>query len=316
MSYAARRMQALLLALPFGACADGGCFSITGACGGGAPSEPSIQAVRLADSSVVVVSDETRGSGPVIENATGIALDPAGNRLLVIDVHAPATWTLYAVDLASGNRTILSDETRGSGPLPPPGNAAIALDEVDDRVFVAHFRYLITVDPDTGDRLEVSGPNVGQGPDIGNVTGVALDLAEGRAFVADTDLQGVLEIDLATGDRSVLDQFFQTPTSVALDAAHQRLLVTVDGALLGVDLATGLTEAISPSSQSYGPPLSSPRAIALDAVLNRVLVANGQSLVACHVVTGLRTVVATTALTLKAIALDAANNRVLVAGSG
>jgi len=83
-------------------------------------------------------------------------LDSANNRVLVADEILDA---LIAVDLSTGNRTVLSDDNdtnnsniavgRGPSFIAPSG---LVLDSANNRVFVGDANSVIVVDMPTGDR--------------------------------------------------------------------------------------------------------------------------------------------------------------------
>lgn len=77
---------------------------------------------------------------------------------------------------------------------------------------------------------------------------VVLDAANDRALVVDSDLDALLAVDLASGDRTILSDSstgtgtdFLVPFSVAVDAANNRALVIDRGfdALFVVELGSG-----------------------------------------------------------------------------
>ena len=288
-----------------------------------------IQAIRLSNASVTPVSGEGRGTGPSYNAPAAAALDASRSRLLVLndfaDFIVQEPWALYAVDLPSGDRTIVSDETHGIGPLPMQGTieaGAMAFDPTSYRVYVAWGAYLVEVDLATGDRVEVSGPNVGGGPLFETARAVALDMANGRAFLADPLADVIVAVDLTTGDRTVLvdgiggGTYSSGLTSVALDAANNRLLVADDAtdSIYAVDPTTGDVVPFSGVARGTGAPFLVPRDLAVDSARNRVLVADDESLISVDLSSGNRVALKTFEMGLRALALDETNDRVLVAG--
>jgi hypothetical protein len=85
---------------------------------------------------------------------TAIALDVSNNRVLVLDITLDA---LVAIDLDSGNRTIISDDDTGTGTnLSNP--AAIVLDSTNNRSLVLDniLDALVVIDLTTGERAIAS----------------------------------------------------------------------------------------------------------------------------------------------------------------
>lgn len=192
----------------------------------------------------------------------GIALDSANNRVLVIDL---SLRSLFAVDLATGNRSVVSDSDTGTG-TDFDGPKSIALAGTDNRALVvdADLRALFVVDLSSGNRSIVSGDpenaDRGVGPDFWGPNSVVLN--GGRALVGDALLDALLEVDLTTGDRRIVSDSrtgtgaaWNSPSFVALDSANNRALVTdfISGALLVVDLSNGDRNIISDANTGSGP---------------------------------------------------------------
>ncbi len=87
-----------------------------------------IIAVSLADGMLTPVSTPRTGSGTIMTNPRGIALDTANSRLLVLDADL---GILFAVDLASGDREILSEGAY----LVLAGSNALVLDAARNLVY-------------------------------------------------------------------------------------------------------------------------------------------------------------------------------------
>ncbi|MCL4683726.1 trypsin-like serine protease [Myxococcota bacterium] len=158
-----------------------------------------------------------RGAGPAIGRLFGIAvLATPEQRIFVADGLA-----VFAIDPETGDRTRLSgclDEACtalvGAGPgSGEPADLVLAPDGsllVSYRVEGSLFGSIRRVDPLTGQRETVSGCESpactivrGSGPRFGDPFGVAFDRA-GRLLVADSRLDALLRVDLATGDRTLL----------------------------------------------------------------------------------------------------------------
>lgn len=147
----------------------------------------------------------SHGTGPALGLPTSMALDQAGNRLLVSDFSYSA---VVSIDLATGDRTIVSDANRGGGePLVRPhtivltsdGKRAMVLDEV--------LQAVVSIDLEDGDRRIVAGQSSG-------APAVAFDLPRGlalyedaeRALLVDEEQQALFFVDLVTGERVILSQ--------------------------------------------------------------------------------------------------------------
>ncbi|MEQ8763380.1 MAG: Ig-like domain-containing protein [Planctomycetota bacterium] len=151
------------------------------------------------------LTGDDRGTGPVFDTIPGaLVLDEARNRLLVafrVDI--------LAVDLATGDRTVLSDGNAGGPTLEFfPG---LALDSANGRLIAAGTAFssqdsLISVDLETGAREEISGANRGEGTLPFLISGLVVEAENGRAFVSDQRLNAIFVIDLESGDRAVFSK--------------------------------------------------------------------------------------------------------------
>ena len=91
--------------------------------------------------------------------------------MLVID---SGSNSLYRVDPKSGDRTVLSSSSRGSGPVfVNPHNVAVDNDG-GILVFDDGMRALLHVDPSSGDRKVISSKKVGKGTWFGEVWGLVV----------------------------------------------------------------------------------------------------------------------------------------------
>jgi len=204
----------------------------------------SLVAVDLASGVRRIVSDPSTGNGPRF-GPRAVALDGERALVLATNVDVPDEddhLALFAVDLASGDRSIVSDEFTGEGrPFFEPRDIALA----GNLAFLTDWVELIAVDLETGDRTIVSGPSRGQGGlPYEYVRGLVLD--GNRAIVAansDTNF-GLMAVDLASGDRSIVSNeftgqgpMFRETQDLVLDG--DRVLALSRGVLFAVDLATG-----------------------------------------------------------------------------
>ncbi|MCH9663972.1 MAG: cadherin domain-containing protein [Gammaproteobacteria bacterium] len=184
---------------------------------------------------------------------------------------------------------------------------------------------------------------------MSDMRGLTLDAAGTKAYVVDTGLPGLYEVDLITGlnkvfsvgDADVSDGDSSvgtgTPFSddleggIAHDAAGNRLIVSDDGNnnIIAVSLAAatlGNRTVLSGTSQT-GSELSAPFGVAVDATGNRAFVADtaARGIIAVDLSTGNRTLISSAvepatgagpALTSpRDLVWDSANSRLLVIGT-
>jgi hypothetical protein len=243
-------------------------------------------AVSYTTGERVILSDEATGTGERMQDAVAIALDTAGQRALVLDGE-----TVIAIDLATGNRTPISDAASPGEPLVDAKH--IALDAAKNRVLVLDAGQggtvpvepaLFAIDLTTGERTVLVRGSSGSGPALVQTTALALDVPGNRALIAATDTTdpdnqavAILAIDLETFDRTVIStnanpdqgRTLGQPVSMALDAAATpaRLLVldAGDDLVMAVALDTGNRTVVAEDRETPGQDFSVPRALALDA---------------------------------------------------
>lgn len=244
-------------------------------------------AVSYTTGERIILSDETTGTGERMQDAVALELDTAGQRALVLDGE-----TVIAIDLATGNRTPISEAASAGEPLV---NAThLALDAAKNRVLVLDAGRggtelvepaLFAVDLTTGERtvLVRGAGEGGSGPALVETTALALDVAGNRALIAATDTSGateavaILAVDLETFARTVISSNAieeQGPTlseavAMVLDAAATpaRLLVLDSGndLVMAVALDTGNRTEVAKDRVTPGQDFSVPRGLALDA---------------------------------------------------
>ena len=169
------------------------------------------------------------GAGPAIGRLFGIAVE-ADDSILVADGLA-----VFRIDPATGNRTLLSGcpdaacaAPVGAGPaFGEPVDLAV---ERGGSILVTYqiegspFGALRRIDPTSGARTLVSGCQDvgcttvrGAGPRFVDAFGVALD-RDGSVLVTDAELDALLRVDPASGDRTLLSGCADAPCSSALGA--------------------------------------------------------------------------------------------------
>jgi len=257
----------------------------------------------------------------------GITLDNINNRVLVTD-HGLAA--LLAIDLVSGKRRVISDNTTGSVENHFGQPLGIALDSAENRALVVDSKLggLFAVDLTSGDRIIVSSSHIGFGINLSDPQGIVLDSVNKRVLVVDSDLGALIAIDLVSGDRTVIsDNNIGTgrglvyPRSVILDSSNGRALVMDSNGVFGIDLNSGNRTIISDANAGSGINFSSLFGMAIDRVNNRLLVVdtNLGAVIAIDWFSGNRTIVSDqsigTGVNLKAprsMVMDSANGRLLL----
>ncbi|MBK6684419.1 MAG: hypothetical protein IPG45_08085 [Deltaproteobacteria bacterium] len=193
------------------------------------------------------ISGQEQGGGRAFVEPWGLALDLAGNRALVID---RSSEVLFAVDLSSGDRTPISDETSTGVALEDP--VGVALDAGRNRALVvdAGLDAVVAIDLASGARTVLSDATLGQGPPMSAPRAIRLDAPNNRAYVADSSASALYIIELASGDRTVsvgTGPFFIEPWGVELDLGANRVFVGDSGqkSVFAIDLTTGARTVVA-----------------------------------------------------------------------
>ena len=220
------------------------------------------------------ISSSFRGAGPRLGVPAGVLLDNANSRLLVTD---SALAVLFDVDLASGDRSILSDAANGSGPDfgRPVG---IVADEANGRVLVIDsvLDATVAVDPATGDRSVVGQSSFGNGPPLDAPLFFDIDAGNDRLIIVDQGRNAMLSAELSSRDRATIAATLvvgiaRAAVQAAVDSANNRAFYSNRNRLAAVDLATGTISGVITGNPD---PFFSIDGLAFDAVNERVLVAD------------------------------------------
>ena len=292
----------------------------------------------------LVTGDRTTVSGPgdegpALSTPYGIAVDPATNTAYLVDTTLDG---VVSVDLATGDRTIVSaDGTRGTGvDISSPRD--IDLDLTNNRALVVGtvVDAVVAVDLSTGDRTILSSTSTGAGAAFSSLRGITIDAANNRALVSEAanGFEGVIAVDLATGDRTELSgqnegmtidsgADFDSTRGVVIDAVNNRLVAVDDAitSLVAIEPTTGNRTLIVPSEApipavGMGPALNNPFGIVYNAEQNTLYVADDglDAIIAVDLATGDRRTVAdntspgVTLVQPRGLGFDPANNRLLV----
>jgi hypothetical protein len=205
-----------------------------------------------------VVSDDVTGTGAPFGAPISFALDAspqsagAATFAFVLDAPPATSPTVVRVDLATGNRSVVSGPTKGSGRF-LAGATSVSYDAYTNppRLLVLDpfLDSLIAVDIGSGGRTVVSPPSfTGSGPAFGlGPADVRRDPTRPRAIVADTVAGRIVAVDLLNGQRTLLtdpatgSQWHGEPTALLIDFGFDRA-VAVDrraAALFSMDLRNG-----------------------------------------------------------------------------
>ena len=203
------------------------------------------------------------------------------------------------IDPTTGDRTIISDNTHGSGPafsqaagvtITPSGQLLIGDSAAGT---------LYEVDPATGNRTIVSGSGVGTGPALNNLVAPR---AFGNQFIAisTNPTNEIFSIDPTTGNRTLISGGGQGTgpalyysTSGIVSGPNSFFITNLgQGQILNVDLATGNRTLISGGSTGTGPAMKFPADLQFDHSGDLIVSdEEGPALYRIDPITGNRTVI-------------------------
>ncbi len=170
--------------------------------------------------------------------------------------------SIVSVDPATGTRTVIADDTHGTGPAIDSEGFAIA----GTSLYVASGNQILNVDTLTGNRTVVSSSTVGTGPSLSTPVDVAID-RDGSLLVPTAPFTNtILRVDPITGDRTVVTSP-TVGTGPSLGPLGGQLAIGSNGILytseadltpsqdpvLGVDPTTGNRFIVSDATHGNGP---------------------------------------------------------------
>ena len=233
-----------------------------------------------------VLSDNNTGTGPGFAMPEGIALEPDGG-LLVTDIHGPGGYArLFRVDPTTGDRTVISANGVGSGPLT---NALYGVVEVAGTIYASSGSGLsanvLQIDPVTGDRSRFVIPTPPLGPLF---EPIGLAVQGNSLLVAD---YGFLfsKVDLSTGQAATVAYTGTTPQNGVDVTVSRSGTVLVSGqstsgdadqpqGVFSVNLLTHVFSPVSDASVGTGPMMGSLGPAGIGTEWNGAILLNEDSL--------------------------------------
>lgn len=160
--------------------------------------------IDLASGDRTILSDAGHAGEAFLE-PTGLTLDATGNRLLVTDNGTGATTTLklFSVDLASGDRTVISGGTTGSG-TNLWGPQDVSLIDASLAVVAENGRVLL-VDLDTGNRQTLADYYNGNNA-MANLGRIAADSSKGIIYGWGLNSEALVQFDLNSGHMVIVSK--------------------------------------------------------------------------------------------------------------
>ena len=160
----------------------------------------SIIRVNLLNGNRSILVDQTIGVGPIV-SPRAFRLNQAETIAYVASSGGLSQF--YAIDIATGDRTLISGTGVGVGPELGDVSKFI-LNPGETTAYVISDNSIIGINLVTGDRAEISGSTVGAGDAFSNIANLVPNQDFTSFFVGGDSLY---RVDLATGDRIVLSGF-------------------------------------------------------------------------------------------------------------
>ena len=254
--------------------------------------ENSLVELNLLTSEVTEISGPTVGSGPAFDMLSGLSVDVAFGKAYVGDAYSE----IFEVDLATGDRTLISSETAG----------------IEENLHFASLRHsfidtgpviqvnsclhgkTFTIDKKTGQRKLVSKNIRGAGPLLMNLEAAFFDSYQQRILLANEawsgkrevswqleGIQQIVSVDPTTGNRSVVTGPYtgqggslQAIDDIAADSRNGVIYVSerLFDSIVSINPQSGDRSLLSGNGKGTGPELGGIRGIAVDETRNRLLV--------------------------------------------
>lgn len=233
-------------------------------------------AVDLSTGDRTIVSESSVGTGTSFSDPVNLVLNAAGTKIYMLDDNNFAESYLVEIDVATGDRSLISSSARGTGTAFSRATGLV-LNASETIAYVADYNQdaIIEVDLATGNRTPFSNSSNGSGSNLTLPTKIILNNAGTKAYVLDGQFStsAVFEIDMATGNRTIIASSSRGtgtdlagPKGIALNTAETKAYV-IDNSfsadrLFEVDLVTGDRTILSDSSTGTGTNFGTPLALA------------------------------------------------------
>jgi hypothetical protein len=167
-----------------------------------------VATINLSTLERTILSDAQHGAGIDIEHPIAIKLDQNNNRLILFceGTGATETITVFSIDIETGDRSLIYDYTKGTGPwINVPQALAVSADGTTAYTF-SDFNKIVALDMTTGNRRDIAGANIPNGEAISGVRALGLSADGKLLYMSSYSLGAILLIDTSSGDRVIISK--------------------------------------------------------------------------------------------------------------
>ncbi len=180
------------------------------------------------------------GTGYRIEGPDALVYDEVGDRLFVVEDYSER---IYAVDPATGNRTLFSSRPVGSD-VSIDDVRDMDMDYANNRILLVDYEYgLVEINLTTGDRdyFNSSHPN--------EITSLELDVTGNRLLLSESNGYGIYQADLSSREFSIFSTHavsgYQESRFLAINEQASELAVVMDSNSRIYNLGTASYQNVS-----------------------------------------------------------------------
>jgi hypothetical protein len=236
--------------------------------------------INLTSGNRSIIKKESTNRGETVYVPKDINYVPGSSFIYIIE-----NRQVVKVEISSGNTTVISSNTIGTGPS-YSGLSAGFIDEINKKMYLTDSSNdaLYFVDMTNGNRVVVSDDIIGTGTNFSSPVAVSVNNARTLAYVLDSAANdSVVEVNLSNGDRTIISNngtgsgtTFNSPKSLILNSAEDTAYVVdqIRECVFSINLSNGNRTYLSHSSRGSGVNLDAPKKIFLNSDESYMYVSN------------------------------------------
>ncbi|WP_444958952.1 hypothetical protein [Microbulbifer sp. ZKSA002] len=244
--------------------------------------------VLLDLSNLIPITISEQNTNEVSLTTGEITIDSSNNMLYISDTDYASNWYIASVDLVSGTRRIIADQSTGSG---ADLQHILGIEARNGKLFAItrnrsihpNVDYFIEVDLNTGDRSIISGGTYGSGYPLNLSMGFTVDDIAEFAYIGDF-YDELIEVNITTGERRLVSEretylkdnlVFEQNFHLAVDRTTESVYLNCSShQLISIDIESGVRKQITKSKRGDGPPIRNASSARFDSINNKILIIN------------------------------------------